>query len=183
MPAPSTNVPPRTTNRGANVSNTVRCLAVVFVLGLATAARAVTCGGLPMPTDLDTCQRTWTCSLADGSWVPVYYAASANQPCDDGNLCTYADKCLGGSTCAGTAITGSSSRIRHLAGGQEEAEALFGQLRQSGTVVEGTKYPGTLIRLPGGGQVGFRPVSTSGPPTIDVRIKGLGIREIKFLGK
>jgi hypothetical protein len=76
---------------------------------------------------------------------------------------------------------GTSSGIRILQGGQTAAEALFGQLSKGGEIVKGTSYPGTLVRLPGGGQVGFRPTSTSGPPTIDVNIEGLGIREIKFL--
>jgi hypothetical protein len=38
-----------------------------------------------------------------------------------------------------------------------------------------------FAEIPGGGSIGLRPVSTSGPPTIDVRIPGLGIREIKFV--
>jgi len=42
-------------------------------------------------------------------------------------------------------------------------------------------YPGPLVRLPNGGTVGLRPSSTSGPPTIDVTVQGIGIREIKFL--
>jgi len=76
---------------------------------------------------------------------------------------------------------GSSSAIRILRGGETEARALFQQLSRGGKVVEGTNFPGQLVRLRGGGQIGFRPVSTSGPPTIDVTIKGLGVREIKFL--
>ena len=39
-----------------------------------------------------------------------------------------------------------------------------------------------VVELPnGGGIVKYRPTSTSGPPTIDVDIRGIGIREIKFL--
>jgi len=76
---------------------------------------------------------------------------------------------------------GTSSRIRILRGGQAEAQALFDQLARGGEIVQGTSHPGTLVRLSGGGQVGFRATSTSGPPTIDVRIEGLGVREIKFL--
>lgn len=76
---------------------------------------------------------------------------------------------------------GTSSRIRLLQGGQAEAEYLFSQLSRGGQRVEGTSYPGTLVSLPGGGQVGYRSTSRSGPPTIDVVIEGLGIREIKFL--
>jgi hypothetical protein len=76
---------------------------------------------------------------------------------------------------------GSSSSIRILQGGKAQAEAIFGQLSRGGEVIKGTSYPGTLVRLAEGGTVGLRPVSTSGPPTIDVALKGLGIREIKFL--
>ncbi|HJW75514.1 MAG TPA: hypothetical protein VJ787_07560, partial [Thermoleophilia bacterium] len=76
---------------------------------------------------------------------------------------------------------GTSAQIRILKGGSAEAQALFGQISQGGSVVDETSYPGTLVMLPGGGQVGYRPTSRSGPPTIDVVVEGLGIREIKFL--
>ena len=65
------------------------------------------------------------------------------------------------------------------------AEEMFWHLTQNGTVgqvLEAPNYPGLVVRLPGGGVIGIRPMSTSGPPTIDVRIQGVGIREIKFLG-
>jgi len=76
---------------------------------------------------------------------------------------------------------GTSSKIRILHGGKAEAEALFGRLTQGGEAITGTTYPGKLVRLTDGGKIGFRPTSTSGPPTIDVFIEGLGIREIKFI--
>ena len=76
---------------------------------------------------------------------------------------------------------GSSPKIRVIKGGLREAEKLFEQLAGSGTRVTGTSYPGQLVRLPNGGTVGLRPASTSGPPTLDVTVQGLGIREIKFL--
>ncbi|WP_157775046.1 hypothetical protein [Melittangium boletus] len=76
---------------------------------------------------------------------------------------------------------GSSSKIRIIKGGLREAERLFEQLSGSGTRVTGTSYPGPLVRLPNGGSVGLRYSSTSGPPTIDVTVQGIGIREIKFL--
>jgi hypothetical protein len=76
---------------------------------------------------------------------------------------------------------GTSAQIRILKGGVSEAQALFDQLSAGGTVITETTYPGTLVRLQGGGTVGLRPVSTSGPPTIDVRVPGVGIREIKFV--
>jgi hypothetical protein len=76
---------------------------------------------------------------------------------------------------------GSSPQIRIVKGSLREARQLFEQLSAGGTLLPGTTYPGTLVRLPTGGTVGLRPVSTSGPPTIDVRIPGIGIREIKFI--
>jgi hypothetical protein len=77
---------------------------------------------------------------------------------------------------------GTSSKIRILKGGTSEAEPLFKQLSEGGKALEGTKYPGQLVELPGGGRIGFRPTSTSGPPTIDVMgVEGLGVREIKFI--
>jgi hypothetical protein len=76
---------------------------------------------------------------------------------------------------------GTSSQIRILKGGLSEAQGLFEQLSADGTPVTQSTYPGTLVRLPNGGTIGLRPVSTSGPPTIDVRIPGIGIREIKFV--
>jgi hypothetical protein len=76
---------------------------------------------------------------------------------------------------------GTSSQVRIMKGGLSEARRLFDQLSAGGTALTETTYPGTLVRLPTGGTVGLRPVSTSGPPTIDVRIPGIGIREIKFV--
>jgi hypothetical protein len=75
---------------------------------------------------------------------------------------------------------GTSSRIRILQGGEAEARAFFEQLSRGGRVVEHPTFPGTMVELPGGGLIRYRPVSTSGPPTIDVSIEGVGIREIKF---
>ena len=41
--------------------------------------------------------------------------------------------------------------------------------------------PGVLRDLPGGGRVGLRPASKSGPATIDVDIPGIPIDKIKFI--
>jgi len=76
---------------------------------------------------------------------------------------------------------GSSRRIRLLKGGAEEALTFFQRLSKGGRAVKNSSFPGTLIDLPGGARVGFRPASTSDPPTIDVFVKGLGVREIKFI--
>jgi hypothetical protein len=68
-----------------------------------------------------------------------------------------------------------------MQGGEAEAQTLFEQLTQGGKLVEGTTYPGQMFNLLGGGQIGLRPISTSGPITIDVFIEGLGIDKIKFI--
>lgn len=78
---------------------------------------------------------------------------------------------------------GSSSRIRILQGNPRQAEAFFNQLvRETGATRLSKEGLAGFAKLPGeGGTIGLRSVSTSGPPTIDVRIPGLGIREIKFI--
>ncbi|MFL6193494.1 MAG: RHS repeat domain-containing protein [Thermoanaerobaculia bacterium] len=76
---------------------------------------------------------------------------------------------------------GSGNRIREVSGGLAEAERVFAQLSQGGRVIENTTYPGTLVELEGVGTVGLRPVSKSGPPTIDLMVRGVDIRKIKFL--
>lgn len=76
---------------------------------------------------------------------------------------------------------GSSRRIRVLPGGIEAATELFEKLAEFGEEARAANYPGTLVEVPKVGRVGLRPVSVSGPPTIDVRVTGIGIDEIKFL--
>jgi RHS repeat-associated protein len=75
---------------------------------------------------------------------------------------------------------GGKPTIRELPGGQPAAQDLFDQLAQRGTDVTPAKYPGKMVELPGGDWVGLRPVSKSGPPTIDTNIKGIPITKIKF---
>lgn len=59
---------------------------------------------------------------------------------------------------------GDSFRIREVPGGLDAATAAFNYLKVGGTIVPGSDYAGTLVRLPGkAGYVGLRPVSTSGP--------------------
>ncbi|HEX4142880.1 MAG TPA: hypothetical protein VHY91_04960 [Pirellulales bacterium] len=58
---------------------------------------------------------------------------------------------------------------------------MFNDLTKGGTLVARPTHPGQLFRLPGGGMVGMRPISKSGPPTIDVNIPGIPIRKIKFI--
>ena len=77
---------------------------------------------------------------------------------------------------------GRGAGVREVTGGVDDARALFNKLAEGGKVgphpgVEG----GLLAELPGGGHVGFRPSSKSGPPTVDVNIQGLDVRKIKFV--
>lgn len=84
-----------------------------------------------------------------------------------------------GGTPIGTA--GSRPEIRELPGGISEAQELFDELTDGGTDATPRGYPGKLRSLPGGGSVGLRPASKSGPPTIDVNIQGINIDKIKFV--
>ena len=77
---------------------------------------------------------------------------------------------------------GSSSNIRIVEGTAKEAQQMFNTLTKGGKVLPKSTYPGKMAELPGGGRIGYRPVSKSGPPTIDVHdVPGLPNKmEIKF---
>ncbi len=77
---------------------------------------------------------------------------------------------------------GSSATIRELSGGVDEARRMFEKLSQGGKLIDNPRYPGKLVELPGGGRVGLRESSTSGPPTIDIHdVPGLPDRvKLKF---
>lgn len=82
-------------------------------------------------------------------------------------------------------VAGSSATIREVAGSTlANAQAMFNQLSQGGTVVTGSTYPGTLVRLPSGGTVGLRILMTNSPDTIatiDVNVPGVtAVTKIKF---
>ena len=79
---------------------------------------------------------------------------------------------------------GTSPEIRELPGGAPAAQALLKQLVQGATISTPPGYPGTRYTLPnGGGYIGYRPSSKSGPPTIDVNIPSLKgvVEKLKFL--
>ncbi len=78
---------------------------------------------------------------------------------------------------------GSSDRIRIVKGGLKDAKDMFLELaiKGKGKDITPKGFNGMVVQFPDGGKIHFRPVSTSGPPTIDVLIKGLGISEIKFI--
>lgn len=75
---------------------------------------------------------------------------------------------------------GSSDKVRELPGGQPAADELFDRLTKGGTDITPPRYPGKRVRLPNGDVIGYRPKSTSGPPTIDVDVAGVGIDKIIF---
>jgi hypothetical protein len=76
---------------------------------------------------------------------------------------------------------GDNTGIRILPGGIQAAEDLTLEIGKGGKDITPSGHPGILIQLPnGGGTIGFRPKSQSGPPTVDVNIPGVRIREIKF---
>jgi hypothetical protein len=81
----------------------------------------------------------------------------------------------------------ASARLREVPGGLAEAERIFQELTEGGTVITPPTYPGILIELPDGrGTVGFRPASKSGPPTIDVNVadangQPIPVEKIKFV--
>jgi hypothetical protein len=75
---------------------------------------------------------------------------------------------------------GSKPFIREIPGGADAAKGLFHELAKNAKNVTPEGYPGTLYQLPDGGYVGYRPASTSGPPTIDVNIPDIPIKKIKF---
>jgi RHS repeat-associated protein len=76
---------------------------------------------------------------------------------------------------------GTKPDIREVPGGDTAARNMFGELTQGATIHTPGTYPGTGANLPGGGWVGLRLSSKSGPPTIDVKIPGIPIGKIKFL--
>ena len=78
---------------------------------------------------------------------------------------------------------GSRSPIRELSGGQEAAEDLFQQLTKGGADVTPPDYKGTSYSMGDGSRIGYRPVSESGEPTIDINIPSIGniLKKLKFL--
>ena len=78
------------------------------------------------------------------------------------------------------------SRIRRVRGGVEDARQLFEQLAGLGQDAPTPEHPGRRIEIPGIGFVSYRPVSKTGPPTIDIRfniISELENVKFKFVGR
>jgi RHS repeat-associated protein len=82
---------------------------------------------------------------------------------------------------------GASASVRVLEGGEPAARTLFAKLAAGGTPYAGGYAGEAAVSLPGGGFVGLRMTATGTgaravpAATIDVRIPGIAIRELKFL--
>lgn len=76
---------------------------------------------------------------------------------------------------------GSSPKIRLVKGNIKDAERFFDQLRVGGKDVTPPRYQGKMVEFPDGRRVGLRPVSDSGPPTIDTHSLGVGFDKVKFI--
>jgi len=78
---------------------------------------------------------------------------------------------------------GARSYIRLFEGGQNEAIKVFKKLTKDAKLIN-NNYPGKMYVLQDGSKIGFRPLSKSGPPTIDLDIIGYGNNiKIKFMDK
>lgn len=94
-------------------------------------------------------------------------------PGNDG-LSSIAEILAPGGRPIGTAKAGSSPNIRGLPGGDEAAREMFSRLTVSrgGVDITPPTYPagGRMLQLPDGSIIGYRPISRTGTPTVDVSI-------------
>lgn len=75
---------------------------------------------------------------------------------------------------------GKRPEVRIIKGDKDAANKLFEELTKGGTNEKRVGYPGTGKRLPNGDWIGYREVSKSGSPTIDLDVKGLNFDKIHF---
>ena len=78
---------------------------------------------------------------------------------------------------------GAEANIRTLPGGQPGAEAMLGRLTQGRGAVDITPpaHPGRMYRLDDGTIIGYRPLASSGSPSIDINIPGFtSVRKLHF---
>jgi hypothetical protein len=81
----------------------------------------------------------------------------------------------------------ASARLREVKGGRAEAERIFQELTRGGKDITPSNYPGKLIELLSDrGTIGYRPISKSGEPTIDVNAvdtagQPIPVEKIKFI--
>lgn len=75
---------------------------------------------------------------------------------------------------------GKGRNCREVSGGMKKAQEMFDELTMGALDVTPLGYPGKMMRLPGGGTVGLRPTSKTGPPTIDVKdVPQVPVRKVK----
>ncbi len=66
---------------------------------------------------------------------------------------------------------------------KNESLKVFKELTKDGKLVN-NNYPGKMYILNDGTRIGYRPISTSGPPTIDIKLPEIADNiKIKFLEK
>ena len=119
-------------------------------------------------------------SLHGPDWVPSQADLDTlDSTIRDAEVRRVTDKIIPNGKLIGT--EGNSRNIREVPGGTEGAQDLFNYHRLGGTPYRSS--PGlTVVQLPGNvGYVTFRPVSTSGPPAVDVNIPQFLLITIHFL--
>lgn len=90
------------------------------------------------------------------------------------------DRVMPGGVPIGT--PGRGYNVRELREGTKAAGELFDYLSVGGTVYRSESNL-TIIKLPGKSSfVTYRPVSTSGPPAIDINIPGIRFMRLHFVG-
>ena len=79
---------------------------------------------------------------------------------------------------------GGSPEVRELPGGAGVAEEWFQNLKEGGIEATPEGYEGTAYKMPDGSFIGYRPMSNSGEPTIDINVPSLRniVEKLKFLG-
>lgn len=90
-----------------------------------------------------------------------------------------------GGNLKGDPPTRKKGKVREVHEGKKEAEELFAELEKLGRNSPVADTPSLRrVELPGLGYVSYRPISKSGPPTIDisVNINGLENVKLKFVG-
>lgn len=83
----------------------------------------------------------------------------------------------------GTQLRGATNDIRTLPGGRSAGEAMFNRITEGRIIADVTpgNYPGRMYLLNDGTVVGFRPVTSSGSPAIDINIPGFnGVTKLHF---
>ncbi len=75
---------------------------------------------------------------------------------------------------------GMRPKVRIVKGGEKEAKELFEKLTKDGIPEKRAGYYGIGKRLPNGDWIGYRGVSKSGSPTIDIDAKGINFNKLHF---